>query len=130
MRRPAPAVRPLPVRRDARGVLVKAWPAAVAGEVYAVEIRPGASRGHHLHRRGGEWFVPLGGRAVLVVADPADGRRWEIPLAGVRAWVPAGLAHAIFALGEAPAWVLAVADRRPDDDETVPHPLDPPGDLR
>ena len=130
MRRPAPVVRPLPVRRDARGALVKAWPAAAAGEVYAVEIRPGTSRGHHLHRRGGEWFVPLVGRAVLVVADPADGRRWELPLDGVRVRVPAGLAHAIFAAGEASAWVLAVADRRPEDDETAPHPLDPPGGLR
>lgn len=113
----------LTVHTDARGELIKAWPDAVAGEVYVVEIRPGCSRGHHLHRRGGEWFVPLQGAATLVVEDPATGDRAVLRLTGQRVRVEAGQAHALFAEGDAPALVLAVADLRPDQDETLPFPL-------
>lgn len=113
---------PLPVHRDARGALVKAWPAPVTGEVYAVELRPGQPRGHHLHRWGGEWFVPLSGRALLVVEDPATGARAEVVLDGrERVRVEAGQAHALLALDGAPAWVLAIADREHSQDETLPH---------
>lgn len=108
---------------DARGALIKAWPDAVSGEVYAVEILPGASRGHHWHARGGEWFVPLRGAALLVVVDPKTGDRAEILLDGLRARVEPGLAHALFCVGGAAAWVLAVADLRSEDDETVPQAI-------
>ena len=117
-------VRTEPVVRheDRRGALIKAWPDAVTGEVYVVELRPGSSRGHHYHRRGGEWFAPLEGVALLVVVDPNTGDRAEILLDGLRARVDPGFAHALFATGE-PALVLAVADLRPEDDETVPSPI-------
>lgn len=115
---------PLVARRDERGALIKAWPGAVQGEVYVVELRPGSSRGHHYHRQGGEWFVPLQGEPVLVVEDPATGAREVVPLSGRRARVEPGLAHAIFA-SEA-ALVLAVAELRHEDDETVPWRIAPP----
>ena len=113
-------VEPVQRHADGRGVLIKAWPGPVAGEVYVVELRPGHPRGHHLHRHGGEWFVPLVGTAVLVVEDPRTGAREEVRLDGVRARVEPGLAHALFAAGDAPAWVLAVTDLLPEHDETVP----------
>lgn len=112
---------PITVHADARGALLKLWPGPVSGEVYAVELLPGTSRGHHWHRRGGEWFAPLQGVAVLVVEDPASGRREVVRLEGLRARVEAGLAHALYA--EAPALVLALADLRPEQDETVPCPV-------
>ncbi len=82
---------------DGRGTLYKAFPHAVPGEVYLVSIEPGRSRGHHLHRQRGEWFAGIQGEPTLVAADPASGARRVVPLAGRRVWVPAGLAHAIFA---------------------------------
>lgn len=118
-------VEPVARHHDARGALHKLWPGAVTGEVYAVELRPGQPRGHHLHRRGGEWFVPLVGRAVLVVEDPASGARAVVALDGVRARVEAGLAHALFAV-DGDAVVVAIADLRPEQDETVPCPVEPP----
>lgn len=112
---------PVLAHEDARGALRKLWPGPVAGEVYSVELRPGSSRGHHLHRRGGEWFVALRGEPVLVVEDPATGARERVALAGLRARVEAGLAHALYA--DEPALVLALADLRPEDDETHPWPV-------
>ena len=115
---------PVVVHEDGRGALVKAWPGPVAGEVYVVEVRPGHPRGHHQHAAGGEWFVPLHGAAVLVVE--AGGARAVVPLDGVRARVEPGQAHALFAAGDEPAWVLAVADRAHEDDETTPCPVGAP----
>lgn len=114
---------PLVSHHDARGALIKAWPAPVSGEVYVVELRPGHARGHHLHQRGGEWFVPLAGRALLVVEDPQSGDRAEVVLDGLRARVEAGQAHALAALDGAPAWVLAVADVEHSQEVTLPHPV-------
>lgn len=112
---------PLDVRDDARGALTKLLPGPVAGEVYMVELRPGSSRGHHWHRHGGEWFMAVSGEAWLVVEDPASGRRERVRLQGLRARVEAGLAHALWA--EEPALVLALADRLPQEDETIPWPV-------
>ena len=96
---------------DARGALIRAWPQGVSGEVYVVELRPGAPRGNHLHRAGGEWFIALIGRPWLEVVDPASGARQRLSLRGLRARVPAGIAHALGVEDDGPAWVLAVTDR-------------------
>jgi len=119
---------PLQIHADPRGDLVKAGPGPVAGEVYAVHLRPGQPRGHHLHRHGGEWFVVLQGRALLVVEDPATGARAELALDGLRARVEAGQAHALYAIG-GPALVLALADRIHPEEGTEPWPLAPPAGL-
>ncbi|MDP6935577.1 MAG: WxcM-like domain-containing protein, partial [Myxococcota bacterium] len=111
---------------DARGRLLKAWPRPVEGEVYVVELRPGHPRGHHLHRRGGEWFVPLSGRATLVVEQPETGDRAVVSLDRVRARVEPGQAHALFASGDESAWVLAIADVPWDQEETIPSPVQEP----
>lgn len=116
---------PVPRLTDERGALVKCWPAAVTGEVYAVELRPGHPRGHHLHRHGGEWFLALRGRALLVVEDPATGARAEVELADRRVRVEPGQAHALFAIG-GPALVLAIADCAHPLEGTEPWPVAPP----
>jgi oxalate decarboxylase/phosphoglucose isomerase-like protein (cupin superfamily) len=119
---------PLPRHEDPRGVLLKAWPRPVEGEVYVVELRPGTSRGHHRHPHGGEWFVPLVGAVLLVVESP-EGAREELWLRGLRARVEAGQAHALFNPGPETAWVLAVADRDPAAMGTEPQPIAPPAGL-
>ena len=111
---------------DARGALIKCWPTAVEGEVYAVELRPGHPRGHHLHRHGGEWFLLLQGRALLVVEDPATGARAEVELGERRVRVEPGQAHALYALN-GPALVLAIADRAHPHEGTEAWPVAPPG---
>ncbi len=113
---------------DDRGALLKCWPRAVEGEVYLVELRPGHPRGHHLHRHGGEWFIPVQGQALLVVEDPASGARAELPLDGLRVRVEAGQAHALYAV-DGPALVLAVADKAHPDEGTEPWPVRPPAAL-
>ncbi|MBK8181046.1 MAG: cupin domain-containing protein [Planctomycetes bacterium] len=108
---------PVEIREDARGALSKFGRGRWRRGPTWVELRPGTSRGHHWHARGGEWFVAVSGVAVLVVEDPSTGAREQVRLDGLRARVEPGLAHALYA--EAPALVLALADRLPEDDETT-----------
>ncbi|MCB9761213.1 MAG: NAD-dependent epimerase/dehydratase family protein [Alphaproteobacteria bacterium] len=117
---PPPSPRPLrerlrvqPVRRveDPRGALDKLWPGPVSGEVYRVTARPGQDRGHHLHRRMGEWFMALEGEGALGVADPDTGASLWMPLGRERVYVPAGVAHALRNTGTTPFTALAVAER-------------------
>ena len=129
-----PQTEPVVRHRDERGDLVKIWPRAVAGEVYAVELRPGAPRGHHVHQRGGEWFMALVGRVVLVVVDVETGERWEHVLGPApdgehRVRVEPNQAHALWAVGDGPAWVVAIADFGYEDEVTVPHLVEAPGHL-
>lgn len=120
---------PIVVHADHRGRLLKVWPHAVTGEVYAVELRPGHPRAHHIHQHGGEWFVALRGTPLLVTEHPdvPDSRR-VTRLSGARVYVPCGLAHALFADDE-DALVLVIAEVNHPDEITVPHPLAPPTDA-
>ena len=117
---------PIVIHEDARGALMKAWPSPVAGEVYAVELRPGHPRGHHYHHHGGEWFVPLQGAAILVAEDPQTRARIVLRLDGLRARVEPGIAHALFAADGKPALILAIADRDWATEETTPFQVSPP----
>lgn len=109
---------------DHRGALYKIWPGAVTGEVYAVELRPGHPRGHHVHAKGGEWFVSLQGTAWLVVEAPETRKRHVVHLDKDRVYVPAGIAHALFC--DAPALVLAIAEVHYNQESTTPYVLAPP----
>lgn len=116
---------PVTIHADPRGALIKAHPGPVAGEVYVVSAQPGAARGHHLHRDMAEAFVCLSGDCVLGLLDPLTGAHRHVPLpVGVRAWVPAGLAHALFNVGSEVLVVLACAERLhdPQDVERVQVP--------
>jgi oxalate decarboxylase/phosphoglucose isomerase-like protein (cupin superfamily) len=119
-------VDPLELYADGRGVLYKAFPHAVGGEVYLISIEPGLSRGHHLHRARGEWFTGIQGDPTLVVADPSTGERRSFPLACRRVWVPAGLAHAIFAPADQACLVAAAMDQAHHPDDVFRHRLEAP----
>jgi oxalate decarboxylase/phosphoglucose isomerase-like protein (cupin superfamily) len=112
---------PVEIHTDPRGSLVKAHPGRVEGEVYVVSAVPGAARGHHLHRRMAEAFVCLRGSCVLGLLDPETqrSRHVELPV-GVRAIVPAGLAHALFNVGDDLLVVLACAERPHDPGDVEP----------
>ncbi|MDG1481368.1 MAG: hypothetical protein P8R54_17370 [Myxococcota bacterium] len=113
---------PVIIHSDTRGALTKAWPGSGSGEVYAAEPLPGHPRGHHDHRHGGEWVVPLQGVARLILKEPTTGQRAEVRLEGIRARVEAGIAHTLIAADEAPALVLAIADCAWQE-ETISYPV-------
>lgn len=114
---------PVILHSDTRRVRTKAWPGSVSGEVYTIELLPRHPRGHHDHRHGGEWFVPLQGVALLSREDPATGQRAVLRLEGTRAGIEAGIAHTLAAADRAHALVLAIADCAWPDEETIPDPV-------
>ncbi len=120
------SIEPLEMYVDGRGTLYKAFPHAVGGEVYLISIEPGLARGHHFHAERGEWFVGIQGNPILVVADPATAERRVFPLAGRRVWVPAGLAHAIFAPPDEACLVAAAMQLPHHPDDVFRHRLEAP----
>jgi len=88
-----------------------------AGEVYVTSALPGESKGHHFHRRMGEWFSVVQGRALLLIADPSNGARRDIELSSEQprtVYVPPGLAHAVANVGEDTVLCVAWAEREHD----------------
>ncbi|HJN72685.1 MAG TPA: cupin domain-containing protein [Myxococcota bacterium] len=116
---------PLAVFADGRGSLLKAHPGRVEGEVYAIVVTPGASRGHHLHRLTTEVFVAVSGEGVVGVLDPGTGEVEHIPLQR-RLEVGPGIAHAIFNLGDTELVVVAAMDRPHDPDDVLRHEVPAP----
>ncbi len=114
-------VEPLRHHEDPRGELLKAHPGPVQGEVYALVARPGARRGDHWHDTMGEWFVAVSGRGVLHAEHPGSGERQTVDLAGVRVYVPAGVAHVLIGSGPEDLVVVAMAERLHDPDDVHPH---------
>ena len=70
--------------------------------------------------------MPLQGAAILVAEDPSTGQRAVVRLETRRARVEAGIAHALFAADNAPALILAIADREWSDEVTTAHRVAPP----
>jgi oxalate decarboxylase/phosphoglucose isomerase-like protein (cupin superfamily) len=120
------SMEPLEMYVDGRGTLYKAFPHAVGGEVYLISIEPGLSRGHHWHGERGEWFAGIQGTPTLVAADPASGERRVFPLAGRRVWVPAGLAHAIFAPADEACLIAGAMELPHHPDDVFRHRLEAP----
>jgi glycosyltransferase involved in cell wall biosynthesis len=99
-----------------------------AGEVYITSALPGESKGHHFHRRMGEWFTIVQGKALLLIADPAHGTRLDLELSTEQprtVYVPAGLAHAVANVGETTVICVAWAEREHDPADVFPYRLDP-----
>ena len=119
-------IEPIERHSDARGELLKLLPTAVPGEVYLVKAVPGASRGHHVHQHCGEWFALLSGQGLLRTICPETQAIQDVELQGVRVYVPAGWAHAIFNTGDDDLWVLAMADKPYDPSDSQPHPVPAP----
>ena len=114
------------LHRDSRGTLWKAFPFPITGEVYAVSITEGQSRGHHLHRATAEWFTGITGAATLLVAAQPNGPVQALELLGRRVRVPAGWPHAILAPPEEPVLVLVAMERAHDPTDVVPCLLEAP----
>ena len=100
-----------------------------AGEVYVTSALPGESKGHHYHRRMGEWFSVVQGRGLLLIADPSTGERREVELGADSprsVYVPAGLAHAIANTGDEALVCVAWAEREHDPADVFPYRLELP----
>jgi len=119
---------------DARGFVQKILTARQAdghppaGEVYVTSALPGESKGHHFHRRMGEWFSVVQGRGLLLLRDAGSGESREIEF-GVEQprsiYVPAGVAHAIQNVGEEILICVAWAEREHDPADVFPMRLSP-----
>ncbi len=121
---------------DERGFLHKVLAASEAevgpriGEVYVTSARPGEAKGHHLHRRMGEWFAVIEGRGELWLAEPDSGRTRSVPLRASRprtVFVPSGVAHALVNRGRRKLVAVAWADREHDPADVHPYPIEDPG---
>jgi oxalate decarboxylase/phosphoglucose isomerase-like protein (cupin superfamily) len=121
------------IKGDDRGLGFFPWqgrlkaPGDLAATFHLVSIRPGQSRGHHLHPGQAEYLYPFHGRAVLLW-EPAPGQVRERVIAGDRTLIhiPPGLAHAVTNPGPELLYLLAWredAGPGPGAPETVPHPL-------
>ncbi|MCK9376927.1 MAG: cupin domain-containing protein [Syntrophobacterales bacterium] len=121
------------IKADARGQVFFPWPGPLEapGDLLAtlhlVSIRPGQTRGHHLHPGHAETLYPFHGDALLIWEAP-PGRLRERLLTGDRTLVhiPPGIPHAVTNPGPEIlyllAWREATGDGRAAPD-TVPHPL-------
>ena len=105
---------PIVTHTDSRGALYKLQPDPVSGEVYAIRALKNESRGHHFHKHMGEWFTAIQGDGVVVAVNPTTLERTEASLVGQRVYVPAGIAHAIYNLGQNDLVVLASAEATHD----------------
>ena len=105
----------LPAHVDPRGslseVFRRAWVPAAREMVQAnlSVSRPGVLRGLHFHRRQADYWCFLDGPAFVGLFDlrrgsPTEGRKAELtldPAEGLRAlYLPPGVAHGFYALGE------------------------------
>ena len=99
---------------------------AGACEVYLTAAIPGASRGGHYHRETNEWFTLVAGAATAILAKPSTGEENRMRLRAsepVTVYVPSGIAHVFVNDGESmqEAVIVAYADKRYDEDDTVPY---------
>ena len=98
-------------------------PEEVLRTCHLVSIRPGHSRGHHLHPGHEEWLYPFHGNGVLVWE--AAGQIRERLISGGRTLIriPPRVAHAVTNPGPEILYLLAwrePAGKGPTEPETVP----------
>ncbi len=122
------------VYSDRRGWAAFPWdhlperPRLDPASLHVVRTEPGFVRGNHLHPAAGEWLYVFEGQADLYWTDD-QGRRRSRRVSGHQTlvYLPAGLPHAVRAVGQAPMWLLAGRDepRDPTAEHTRPQPLIP-----
>lgn len=84
------------------------------GGLHLVSIRPGTSRGNHVHSDATEWLVLFGGPATLVWRSPDQPEPREMQLEGAGPWLlelPPRVEHAIENRADADCYLLAFYDR-------------------
>ena len=121
------------IKTDARGMSFFPWqgrlkaPGELASTFHLISIRPGQSRGHHLHPGHGEYLYPFHGRAVFIwEAAPGQVRERVISGDTTLIHIPPGLAHAVTNPGPELLYLLAwreVSGPGSGEPETVPHDL-------
>lgn len=52
----------------------------VFGQLYLIEIKPGASVGNHYHEQREEWLIPLKGNGKIILENILNKERKTIPL--------------------------------------------------
>ena len=102
-------------------------PGELSSTFHLISIRPGQSRGHHLHPAQAEYLYPFHGRAVFIWEAPPGQVREQV-ISGDRTLIhiPPGVAHAVTNPGPELLYLLAwreVSGPGPGEPETVPHPL-------
>jgi hypothetical protein len=123
------------IKDDPRGMSFFLWqgrfeaPGDLPSTFHLISIRPGQSRGHHLHPGQAEYLYPFHGGAVFTW-EVAPGQVQERLISGDRTLIriPPGLPHAVTNPGPELLYLLAWrevegAGPSPGEPETIPHPL-------
>jgi len=121
------------INADDRGMSFFPWqdrltePGGLLKTFHLVSVRPGHTRGHHLHPAQAEWLYPFHG-AGLLTWEAAPGQVREQVIKGDRTLIhiSPGIAHAVTNPGPEILYLLAwreAAGPGPTDPETVRHPL-------
>jgi len=121
------------INADERGMSFFPWqdrltePEGLFKTFHLVSVRPGRTRGHHLHPGHTEWLYPFHGAGVFIW-EAAPGQVREHIITGDRTLVriPPGIAHAVTNPGPEMLYLLAwreTAGPAPLDPETVPRHL-------
>jgi quercetin dioxygenase-like cupin family protein len=120
------------IHRDARGMSFFPWQGRLkqTGDLlrtfHLISIRPGHTRGNHLHPGHAEWLYPFHGDGVLFWQE-ASGQAQERLISGdsTLILVPPGIAHAVKNPGPEILYLLAwreeVGAVTATEPETVPH---------
>ena len=83
------------INADDRGMSFFPWqgrltePAGLLQTFHLVSVRPGHTRGHHLHPGHAEWLYPFHGDAIFTW-EASPGQVREQVITGDRAWTWAG----------------------------------------
>jgi oxalate decarboxylase/phosphoglucose isomerase-like protein (cupin superfamily) len=83
-----------------------------ADALHLVSIRPGASRGNHLHRNATEWILVFGGSGKLAWKSPEDGNLREMIVGDGPALfqVPPLVEHVVVNTSEQDIYAMAFYD--------------------
>jgi oxalate decarboxylase/phosphoglucose isomerase-like protein (cupin superfamily) len=122
------------IHNDARGMSFFPWqgrlpePGDLLKTFHLISIRPGHTRGNHLHPGHAEWLYPFHGDGILLwEADP--GRVEERLISGdsTLILIPPGIAHAVKNPGPEILYLLAwreeIGGVTAAEPETVPHTM-------
>jgi oxalate decarboxylase/phosphoglucose isomerase-like protein (cupin superfamily) len=121
------------IHTDDRGTSFFPWqgrvqePQGLLATFHLVSIRPGQTRGNHLHPSQAEWLYPFHG-ASLIRWEGAPGQVRERLITGDQTliYIPPGLAHALTNPGPEILYLLAwrqQTGKGPTEPETVPRTL-------
>jgi oxalate decarboxylase/phosphoglucose isomerase-like protein (cupin superfamily) len=122
------------IKADARGMSFFPWQGrlqesqVLLATFHLISIRPGQTRGNHLHPGHAEWLYPFHGAGVITW-EAASRQVRERVVQGDRTliYIPPGLAHALTNSGPEILYLLAwrktVGTATATTPETVPRPL-------